>query len=121
MISLIGLALIAMAEFIFDYKSTGESTNWSIFYFTSMYCGLVIFAFDIMFNNLSEAVRSIAIALGVYFFVMAAIELKYINAPWDTYIESVNRVELRQLAMYLLVIAVIIISIITWVKRRSRT
>ena len=120
MISIIGLVLIALAEFIFDWKSNPESTNWSILYFSVMYFSFVLISIDIAYKNISESIRSLSIALGVFFVALIGIELKFINAPWDIYIESVNRIELRSYAMYLLVTSIIIITIITWVKRQSK-
>lgn len=120
MLTLIGITIFVIAEFIFDYMSVGESTNWSIFYFASTYFSICLIAIDLIWNDNSKIIRYTAASFAIFFMILAIMELSFINVPFNEYIINVNDNKLRIILFGLLSIILIFISIMAWEKRRLK-
>jgi|GEM_PF-3913602 len=120
MLTLIGIAIIALAEWLFDYKAVGGSTNWSIFYFASIYLSVALISVD-LFIRASKSIKYTGMAFAIFFVVLAIYELTFINVPFDDYIVSVNENKLRIITTGLMCIALLFINLLAWGKRLWKT
>lgn len=123
MISLIGISIICLAHLVYDYFGMGGSTNWSIYYFTSIYLGIITVAFDVICKEQSKTVRYIALSMGLYFLTYLIWELTFINVPFDQYMKRVNNYNMLIISSTIFGITVLVISLkalAQWVKRHSR-
>ena len=119
-LSLIGLFIFALAEFIFEYAGMGESTNWSIYYFSSTYLSMTLVSAGLLFREGSKSIRISAISFGIFFIVLALIEISFINVPFDKYLQEVNDSKIRWVTYGLLSIILMIISLMAWEKRQRK-
>jgi hypothetical protein len=120
MLTLIGISIFALAEFFFDHFAVGGSTNWSIYYFVSLYIAFAIISID-LFIKAEKSVEYTGMAFTIFFIVLAVYELTFINVPFDNYIVSVNENKLRILTIGLLCIALLFITLSAWGKRLWKT
>jgi len=110
--------LFVIVEVIFEYFAMGESTNWSIFYFSSVYLSISMVCADLFFYETAKAVRATSIAFCLFFVVLIVLELKHINMPFLEYMVSVNDDKTRVMAFAVIIIATLGILISTWEKIR---
>lgn len=120
MLTLIGLFIFVFAEYLFDTKAMGGSTNWSIFYFASTYLAATLIATDLLFRNISKSVSATAISFAIFFIVLMIMELLFINVPFDEYIIGVNENKIRFITYGLLSIVLIFISLMAWERLHSQ-
>lgn len=120
MLTLIGIAIFLLAEYIFNYCAVGDSTNWSIYYFSSTYMAFIFISMDLVFKETSKSVRYTALSIVVFLAILLLMELSFINVPFDDYILNVNDNKLRVFDYGLLAIILIFITIMAWERRRLR-
>jgi hypothetical protein len=120
MLTLIGIAIVLVAEYVFNQMAMGESTNWLIYYFGSVYFGMTLISADLLFRNVSKSISYAGISFAVFFITLMIIELTFINVPYDEYIINVNDNKLRVINYTLLAIILIYISLMAWDRRRLR-
>lgn len=120
MLTLIGISIFGLAEFLFDYLAVGGSTNWSIYYFVSLYMAFALISFD-LFLKAIKSIKYTGIAFSLFFAVLAIYELTFINVPFDNYIVSVNENKLRIVTIGLLCVAFLFINLLAWGKRLWKT
>jgi hypothetical protein len=118
MLSLLGIFIFVLAEYIFEYYGMGRSTGWSIFYFVSTYMGFTMVAIDVLFKETSKSFKYTAISFALFLTTFAIMELSFINVPFDEYIVRVNENNWREWIYILLAISLTIIALMAWVKRR---
>ena len=120
MLTLIGIFIMSLAEFVFSFSANGGSTNWSIFYFASWYLGVVLVSADLVWKDPSKAIRFSGAAFGAFFIILMILEMSFINVPFDEYIIGVNTTKLRILAGGILAVILIFITGMAWEKRLSK-
>jgi hypothetical protein len=120
MLTLIGIFIFALAEFLFDYFASAQSTNWYIFYFSSTYLSIGLIAFDLMMRETSKAMQWAAVGFAIFFIVLMGMEIAYINKPFVEYINNVNENKIRVLTMGLLSIFLLFTITLSWEKRLSK-
>jgi uncharacterized membrane protein YbhN (UPF0104 family) len=120
MLTLLGLFIIALAELVYNHSANAGSTDWSIYYFGSIYLAVTIISADLLFRENSKVIQACAFSFGVFFIILLVLELLFINVPYNDYIEGVNDNKVRFLAMGVLSIILIFISFTAWEKRRSK-
>lgn len=117
MLSLIGLTIVAVAEYLFVFEAVSGSTNWSIYYFASNYIAWTLIAIDVLFKDRNTTFKAIASSFIVFFLLLASIELSFINTPFEQYFEQVNDCKIRGVNYSLLVVLLIFIVFISWRKK----
>lgn len=90
MLTYLGILLIILAEMIFSEYAPGESTNWSVFYFSSMYLSYILISLDQFIKSYDKTMRVVLFQCFLYFAILFVIQLTLINQPYDFYMESVN-------------------------------
>lgn len=121
MISLLGLALFALAECAFDYFATKGNTNWHIFYFSCTYLSMLLVAFDVLYRENNIVMQLASLAFSCLYLFLIINEIRFVNVPFDTYIHKVNDSKINFLIFGLLSIALIYITAVAWAKKQSKT
>jgi hypothetical protein len=117
MLTLVALFFFVLTQFVYDYTAIGDSTNWSIFYFSTTYLSFTLIAFDLIFKESSKAIRYTALSMGLYFIFLIFLEITLINVPFDEYMQKVNDTHIAIGAGIVLCFLLIFISIKAWERR----
>ncbi len=111
MLTFIGILLYITAVILFSEIAPPKSTNWSIFYFSSVFIGFLLISIDKAIYSVGSFSKRVMIVSSMFFLIMLIQQLTLINKPYDYYMESVNDVFIDTVKFLLISIVLLIISI----------
>jgi len=109
---LIPVCFFIAMQAVYDFFAPVQSTNWSIFYFTSQYLAwlLLLIIMPKPYNKLKK-IPYFVIGLGLTFYIV--IQLNKVGEDYSTYLLSVNALE-----AFILPIAVIITGLTYFIFKK---
>lgn len=115
MIKYIGILLFLLTNYLFDSFAPPKSTEWSVFFFSSMYISLFLITLDEAISDHGRITRKIYWAISGVFILRSIYELWLIQLPYKEYIESAN----SNISCGLFLIVFILFITIIFVKNRK--
>ena len=125
MLTYLGILLIKLAEMIFSEYAPAQSTNWSIFYFGSMFASYSMITLDQVIKSYNKTIRLLFYQCFLFFIILFVQQLCLINAPYEFYYKSVNNdfIDLLRHGFFIVTIFIFSFQQIKkrWAKRQEKS
>jgi hypothetical protein len=122
MLTYLGILLFIFAEMIFSEYAPEKSTNWSIFYFSSVFVSMIMISLNEIIRSYKKVMVYLFCVCCLFFIMLLGQQLLLINSDYDFYMKSVNDSfidKLRHLFIIISFVVIIINYIIRLWEKRS--
>lgn len=86
----IGFTFVILGEIIFSEYAPGRSTNWSVFYYSSLYLGLFVISIKDIIYSTANFDKALSVIFSLFFITMSVNMIMKIGMDYDSFIISVN-------------------------------